>query len=122
MCTLSLLNFVYKGKKEMTPWKEKTSNENKCCGTVEDKQKMAEMMDKCCEGMNGSGDCGSMMAECMKRCRWFPLIPLIVGIFLFLLGYYLNAEVIRILWMVVAGLIILLGTFGLIMMSIISKK
>jgi hypothetical protein len=102
--------------------KEKTNNENKCCGTVEDKQKMAEMMDKCCEGMSGTDDCSSMMAECMKRCRWFPLIPLIVGVFLFLLGYYLDAEVVRILWMVVAGLIILLGTFGLIMMSITSKK
>jgi hypothetical protein len=102
--------------------KEKTNNENKCSGTVEDKKKMAEMMDKCCEGMSGSGDCGSMMAECMKKCRWFPLILLIVGIFLFLLAYYLDAEITRILWMAVAGLIILLGTFGLIMTSIISKK
>ncbi len=97
--------------------KEKTSNENNCCGTVEDKQKMTEMMDKCREGMSGTDDCSSMMAECMKRCRWFPLILVIVGIFLLLLGYYLDAELTRILWMVVAGLIILLGIFGLIMMN-----
>jgi len=102
--------------------KEKTSNENKCCGTVEDKQKMAEMMDKCCEGMSGTDDCSSMMAECMKRCRWFPLILVIVGIFLLLLGYYLDAEVIRILWMILSGLIILMGVLGFIVVSMISKK
>jgi len=58
-----------------------------------------------------------MMKECMKRCRWCPIIPVILGIFLLLLGYYLDAEITRILWMAVAGLIILLGTFGLFMMN-----
>jgi len=122
MFTLSLLTFVYKGKKEMIPWKEKTSNENKCCGTVEDKQKMAEMMDKCCEGMSGTDDCSSMMSKCMKKCRWFPLIIVIVGIFLLLLGYYLDAKVIRILWMILSGLIILMGVLGFIVVSTIGKK
>jgi hypothetical protein len=97
--------------------KEKTNNQNKCCGTIEDKQEMTEMMDKCCEGMHESGDCGSKMEECMKRCRWFPLIPVIAGIFLLLMSYYLNAEVIRILWMTIAGLIIFLGIVGLIMVN-----
>ncbi len=97
--------------------KEKTSNENKCCGTVEDKQKMAEMMDKCCEGMSGTDDCGSKMAECMKKCRWFPLIPVVFGVVLLLLGYYLDAEITRVLWMITAGFVILLGTFGLVMVS-----
>ena len=46
-----------------------------------------------------------------------PFVPVILGIVLLLLGYYLDAEVIRILWIVVAGLIILLGTFGLVMIS-----
>ncbi len=97
--------------------KEKTSNENKCCGTVEDKQKMAEMMDKCCEGMSGTDDCGSKMAECMNKCRWFPLIPVVFGVVLLLLGYYLDAEITRVLWMITAGFVILLGTFGLVMIS-----
>ncbi len=97
--------------------KEKINNQNKCCGSVEDKQKMTEMMDKCCEGMSGTSDCGSMMEECMKKCKWIPLIPVIFGVVLLLMGYYLNAEVIRILWMTVAGLIILLGIVGLIMMN-----
>ncbi len=97
--------------------KEKTSNENKCCGTVEDKQEMTEMMDKCCEGMSDTDDCGSKMAECMKKCRWFPLIPVVFGVVLLLLGYYLDAEITRVLWMIAAGFVILLGTFGLVMVS-----
>ena len=97
--------------------KEKTNNENKCCGSVEEKQKMTEMMGKCCEGMSESSDCGSKMSECMKKCKWFPLIPVIFGVVLLLLGYYLDAETTRILWMIAAGFVILLGTFGLVMIS-----
>ena len=89
--------------------KEKTSNDNKFCGTEEDKWNMAEMMEKCCEGMSGTDDCSSMMSECMKGCRWFPLMPLIVGIVFFMLGYYLDAEITRILWMIFAGLLKLLA-------------
>ena len=101
---------------------EKRNDENKfaekycdtsCCGG----QGMSEAMAECCEGMSGPGDCSSMMAECMKKCRWFPLIPVIFGIVLLLLGYYLDAEITRILWMIAAGLLILMGTFCLLMMS-----
>ncbi len=48
MCVLSLLTFVYKGKRgsDTIETQEKTSNENKFCGTVENKQKTTEMMDK----------------------------------------------------------------------------
>ena len=97
--------------------KEEKSNENECCGTVQDRWKMAEMIDKCCKGMSKTNDCSSMMAECMKKCRWFPLIPVIFGIALLLLGYYLDAEVTRILWMIFAGMLILMGAFCLLMMS-----
>ena len=57
--------------------------------------------------------CHSMMS----KCRWFPLIPAVFGVVLLLLGYYLDAEITRVLWMAVAGLTVLLGTFGLIMMG-----
>ncbi len=60
-----------------------------------------------------TGCCHSMTG----KCRWFPLIPVVLGVVLLLLGYYLDAEITRILWMVVAGLTVLLGTFGLIMMG-----
>ena len=60
-----------------------------------------------------TGGCYSMM----DKCRWFPLIPVVFGLVSLLLGYYLDADITRILWMAVAGLTVLLGTFGLIMMS-----
>ena len=105
---------------------EKRNNENKfaekcfdtsCCGG----QGTSEAMAECCEGMSGQGDCRSMMAECMRRCRWFLLIPVIIGILLLLLGYFLDVEVTRILWMTAAGLVILMGAFGFLMMSL-SKR
>lgn len=106
---------------------EKRSNENKsagkgpdmsCCGP----RGISEMMTECCESMSESRDWRSMMGQCMKGCRWFPLIPVILGAAFFLLGYYLDAEITRILWLVVSGFMILLGTFGFIMMSLMSKK
>jgi hypothetical protein len=102
---------------------EKRNNENKftekfcdtsCCGW----QGMSEAMAKCCKGMSGPGDGRAMMAECMRKCRWFLLIPVIIGILLLLLGYVLDAEVTRILWMTAAGLVILMGAFGFLMMSL----
>lgn len=102
--------------------KEKRSNERKfaekcrdtsCCGW----QGMSEAMAERCEGMSGPGDCRSMMAECMRKCRWFLLIPVTIGILLLLLGYVLDADVTRILWMTAAGFVILMGAFGFLMMS-----
>ena len=102
---------------------EKRNNENKftekcsdtsCCGW----QGMSEAMAERCKGMSGRGDGRTMMAECMRKCRWFLLIPVIIGILLLLLGYVLDAEVTRILWMTAAGLVILMGTFGFLMMSL----
>ncbi|MHC4559820.1 MAG: hypothetical protein ACYS80_21215 [Planctomycetota bacterium] len=105
---------------------EKRNNENKfaekccdtsCCGG----QGMPEAMAEYCEGMSEPGDCRSMMAECIRKCRWFLLIPVIIGILLLALGYVLDAEVTRILWMTAAGLVILMGAFGFLMMSL-SKR
>ena len=61
------------------------------------------------------------MPDCMKRCRWFPIIPVILGITLLLLGYYLDAEITRILWMIAAAFVILMGTFALLMMGKMKK-
>ena len=105
---------------------EKRNNENKftekCCDTsCYNRQGMFEAMAECCEGMSGRGDGRTMMAECMRKCRWFLLIPVIIGILLLLLGYFLDVEVTRILWMTAAGLVILMGAFGFLMMSL-SKR
>jgi hypothetical protein len=101
---------------------EKRNNENEFGDRCRDTscfggRGIPEAMAKCCGGMSGSGDSRSMMAGCMKMCRWFPLIPVILGILFLLLGYYLDAEITRILWMLAAGFLILMGTFCLLMMS-----
>ena len=72
-------------------------------------------MPDCCAGMPATEDCRSMMSKGMKVCRWFPLIPIIVGIGLFVLGYYLNTEIARVLCMVAGGFLALFGLMGLIM-------
>ena len=97
--------------------KENTSNDNRCYGSTENKWNMSKMRENCRGNMSGTDDCSSMMRECMKGCRWFPLIPVILGILFLLLGYYLDAEITRILWMIAAGFLILMGTFCLLMMS-----
>lgn len=80
-----------------------------CCG--------GKSIRDCCESMGRGIDCRYMVGECMKGFRWFPLIPVILGILLLLLGYYLDAGITRILWMAAAGFLILMGTFALLMMS-----
>jgi len=58
-----------------------------------------------------------MMKECMKGCRVCSFIPITFGILAFLLGYFMDAEIVRILWLVFSGLIILFGIFILLMMN-----
>lgn len=94
----------------------------KCCDTSGwNGPGMFEAMGRCCGSMNQPGDSGSMMAGCMKMCRWFPLVPVIFGIALLLLGYYLDPSIVRILWLVAAGFIVVLGTFGLFLMARMKK-
>ncbi len=105
--------------------------ENKCFMPGMDKERTAKVMAECCEGKDGVTDCcesmsetdkcNSMMAECMKKCRWFPLVLVIFGVVFLLLGYYLDAEVTRTLWMILSALIIIVGTAGLVMMKICCK-
>ena len=90
------------------------SGEKRCF----DGKGMFEAMAGCCGGMSGPGDGRAMMAECMRKCRWFLLIPVIIGVLLLLLGYVLDAEVTRVLWMTAAGLVILMGAFGFLIMSL----
>ena len=101
--------------------KEKRNDENEfkgwqnmsCCGA----QGSQETIPDCCKSVGGDDNCRSMMNKCMKGCRWFPFIPVAIGITLLMLGYFLNPEIIRILWMLAAGFVILMGIFGLVMMS-----
>jgi len=58
-----------------------------------------------------------MTKESMKGCRVCSFIPITFGIIAFLLSYFLDAEIVRILWLVFSGLIALFGTFILLMMN-----
>jgi len=92
--------------------------ETPCCGG----QGMSDFFSQCCDGMKGPRDCRSMMAECMKKCRWFLLIPVLFGALFLLLGYVLDAEATRTLWIAVAGFVIVMGAFGFLMMSLCRKR
>lgn len=63
-----------------------------------------------------------MMQACMKGCRWCPLIPLILGIILFLLGYFLDAQTVRLLWLVFSCFPIVMGLMALVMMNTMFKE
>ncbi len=66
-------------------------------------------------------DMMGMMKECMQQCKPCALMPILFGGVFFGLGYFLDAEIVRILWLVFAGLMILMGVFAYIMMSTMSK-
>ncbi|MHC4362257.1 MAG: hypothetical protein ACYSTZ_05475 [Planctomycetota bacterium] len=88
-----------------------------CCGT----QGSHGTIPDCCKSIGEGDDCRSMMSKCMKGCGWFPLVPVVLGIVLLLLGYYLDAEITRILWMITAGLAVTIGVFGLLMVHKMKK-
>jgi hypothetical protein len=68
-------------------------------------------------GMNMMG----MMKEHMKGCRVCAIMPIIFGTILFLLGYFLDAEIVRIIWLIFSGFIVLMGTSMLLMITAMNK-
>ena len=68
---------------------------------------------------------GNMMSEMMRHCttnmRWMPLFPLSIGVALFLLGYFLEPEIVRVLFLIMAAIPIIMGIFGLIIMNRMKK-
>ena len=99
-----------------------------CCSgmsAADKKTMMRDMMPRMMETMGDDsmgGMIGIMMNHCMRAMRWLPLIPLGLGIVLFLLGYFLSAEAVRILWLVLAVIPILLGLLGFFMTSAMSRR
>lgn len=65
--------------------------------------------------------CEGEMKKCMMHCKWCPLIPVVLGVVLFLLGYFLDAEIVRIVWLVLSGLVVLMGIGCFIMTSLMMK-
>jgi hypothetical protein len=98
-----------------------------CCSgmsATDKKTVMRDVMPHVMETMGDSsmrGTMGMMMGHCMRAFRWLPLIPLCIGGFLFLLGYFLSAEAVRILWLVLAAIPVILGALGLLMTTAMSR-
>ena len=68
------------------------------------------------------GTMGTMMRHCMRSFRWFPLIPLGIGVVFLLLGYFLSAEAVRVLWLILSTIPIILGVLGLILTSTMMRQ
>ena len=62
-----------------------------------------------------------MMTHCATNMRWMPLFPIAIGTTLLLLGYYLEPEIVRVIFLTLAALPVIMGIFGLIMMNLMRK-
>ncbi len=60
--------------------------------------------------------------KCMKGARWFLLIPGALITLAFLLGYFLEPTIVRILWLTISGILLTLGTIFYVLMNIWSNK
>ncbi len=90
---------------------------------------MSEKQAGCCDVGNGKAvsedttqGMSEAMCKCMKRCRWCLFVPVTLGIIAFVLGYFLDAEAVRTLWLILSGVTVLLGLFGLTMKTLMSRK
>lgn len=66
---------------------------------------------------NSSSWCKAMMKGCAKYCYWFPVMGMLFMGALLLFGYYLDAETVRYLWLIFAGIGVLMIVLGWIMMG-----
>ena len=62
------------------------------------------------------------MKKCLKGARWFLLIPGVIVTLAFLLGYVLEPTTIRILWLIITGSLVVLGTIFYVSMNIWRHK
>jgi len=64
----------------------------------------------CCD----AGNREKPMLACMEKCKYFVLVPVVLGIILLLLGIFLSPSVIVALWIIGASLILGMGVLGLL--------
>ncbi len=62
------------------------------------------------------------MKECLGRCRWCPLAAVFMGLILLIVGYSVDPENLRKIWLLVSSLIVLCGIVMTIVFNIMSKK
>ena len=62
------------------------------------------------------------MGDCIKKCKVCPFAFLVFTVIVFSVGYFLDAQVVRILWLIFASLGIIMGVGCLIMTKLLSKR
>jgi len=71
---------------------------------------------------NGGSSDDSKKYACMSACRWFPLIPLLLGVVAITAGYALNPSTIRIIWLAFSMTMAGFGLFALVIMRTMTGK
>ena len=61
----------------------------------------------------------ALVNSCMKLARWFPYSLVFTGLALFVLGYLLEPETVKTLWLVITGFLTLSGLFILAMINLV---
>ena len=73
----------------------------------------------CLDEQNGDkSSVKQSMMKCMKGAKWFLLVPGVFITLVFLLGYFLEPATLRMLWLIITGALLMLGTTFYILMNI----
>jgi len=89
-------------------------------GKEENKVNMKEGMEKCMEAMKEKMKQGKDKG--MKGAKLFMLVPGLILISAFLLTFFLNPEVVQILWLVITGTFVGLGLLFMLMITLWFRK
>ena len=85
-------------------------------GNEDAKVNMKEGMGKCMEAMKEKMKEGK--GNGTKGAKWFMLFPGLILIIAFLLTFFLNAELVQVLWLVITGILLGLGLTFMLMISL----
>ncbi len=66
-------------------------------------------------------ECSDMNKVRIKRSGWALLILYSVGVILFLMGWFLSAEAVRVFWLILSGWTVIIGSIGLVMVFVIMR-
>ena len=69
-----------------------------------------------------ASECSDMNKVRMKRGGRALLILYSAGVILFLVGWFLSAEAVRALWLILSGWTVIIGSIGLVMVFLILKN
>lgn len=76
----------------------------------------------CCEGSGSNFPVKKMMQRCLRKCRWIPFFLACLGGTAFTMSFYLDAEMMRVVWMTFSGLVVAVGTLGFFAFYIMARK